>query len=557
MHMKTLAVSCVLAPLLAAPCAAAQIRASSEYPEFYNGDDTRGIDFVQSIKVLSPPYRSDVKGDVKVSFEAPGMTRVIARCWKHDGGWGHDEVLADIALGEDSRGGFVFRADSFPNGPMTVRIQAMDGNGHQDYCELQLYNLGGVKWKQGLPKSHPAGANGMKLVFADDFDRPLSISPDGRGARYAAHKTGGGDFSGWPFSDPDGDCNPFGQQGSYLRIHASKPEGTAGRTGIISSIRSDGTGVAVPVPAYFECRLMCHSAPGSWGAFWTLTKGTIGMRKDDPRYAGIKKAGCDELDVIECYGGYGPRNPNHGGRYGVTSHWWGQPDMGEAPHAFPDAMQMAGGSSWSWTFHDYGLAITETDTVYYFDGVEVLRHPTGPVTKSQDTWFLINYAIAGISGWPYDLERYGNESDMWIDWVRVYCGKGARFLPCEPWGYAAGDGRMHRGGVCDSPVAVRHVPFAEYDLVVYLGAGINGWSGDVELVRPNGAEIASYAVNFGWIGENRYVEASRGRGTDSDAPDSVAVFRGISSQNVAVRVRKRGGKGEAAIAALQIVPRRK
>ena len=44
----------------------------------------------------------------------------------------------------------------------------------------------------------------------------------------------------------------------------------------------------------------------------------------------------------------------------------------------------------------------------------------GPVSKAQDTWFLINYAIAGISGWPYDLERYGNESDMWVDWVRVY-----------------------------------------------------------------------------------------------------------------------------------------
>jgi hypothetical protein len=32
--------------------------------------------------------------------------------------------------------------------------------------------------------------------------------------------------------------------------------------------------------------------------------------------------------------------------------------MGKAPHAFPDAMKMAGGSSWSWTFHTYGLLIT-------------------------------------------------------------------------------------------------------------------------------------------------------------------------------------------------------
>ena len=177
----------------------------------------------------------------------------------------------------------------------------------------------------------------------------------------------------------------------------------------------------MPVPAYFECRLTCQSAPGTWGAFWTLTQGTIGMSPDDPRYAATKAAGCDELDVLECYGGYGPRNPNHGGHYGITTHFWGQER--EAPHLWADAMSVGGGSSWSWTFHTYGLLITETDTVYYLDGIEMLRHPTGPVTKSQNTWFLINYAISGISGWPYDLERYGNESDMWVDWVRVYCGK--------------------------------------------------------------------------------------------------------------------------------------
>ena len=67
----------------------------------------------------------------------------------------------------------------------------------------------------------------------------------------------------------------------------------------------------------------------------------------------------------------------------------------------------------SWTELSLLEGFTQAD-------VEVLRHPTGPVTRSQDTWFLINYAIAGISGWPYDLERYGNESDMWVDWVRVY-----------------------------------------------------------------------------------------------------------------------------------------
>lgn len=402
-----------------------EIKASREYPEFYNGNDATGIEFVQSIRVLEPADRSEVKGDVKIVFEAPGMGRAQAKCWrrsvKKDGDdWGRDARLGSFDLTKKPRAEFVFPADVFQSGPITIRIQASNTEGKQDYYELQLYNLGGVKWNAGLPKTDPPGAKGMKLVFADDFTS-LSVSPNGLGARYAAHKTGGGDFSGWPFSDPVGENEPFAIKDTYLRIHASKPEGTKGRTGILSSIREDGTGIAVPVPSYFECRLMCHSAPGSWGAFWTLTKGTIGMSKDDPEYERVKAMGCDELDVIECYGGYGPKNPNHGGKFGVTSHFWGQNQ--EAPHLFPDSREMGGKSSWSWTFHTYGLAITETDTVYYFDDIEVLRHPTGKVSLSQDTWFLVNYAIAGISGWPYDLERYGNASDMWIDWVRVYCGK--------------------------------------------------------------------------------------------------------------------------------------
>ena len=618
--------------VLASSAFADAVKASEEYPEFFNGDSTKGIDFVQSIKVLTPRYCSNVKGSFKVVFEAKGMTQALARCWRQGGAWGSDAVLADLKLSADGLGEFTFPADEFPNGPLTIRIQAIDGKGHQDYCELQVYNLGGEKWKQGIPKSDPPGAKGMKLVYKDDFDGPLSISPDGRGAKYAAHKTGGGDFSGWPFCDQEGDCLPFGQQGTFLRIHASKPFGTKGRTGILSSIRSDGTGVAVPVPAYFECRLICHSAPGSWGAFWTLSKGTIGMSKDDPKFEETKKAGCDELDVLECYGGYGPRNPNHGGKYGVTTHWWGQKEMGKAPHSFPDAMKMAGGSSWSWTFHTYGLAITETDTVYYFDDVEVLRHPTGPVTKSQDTWFLINYAIAGISGWPYDLERYGNESDMWVDWVRVYCGKelpkdfgeippvgvkgsigvcffsgkqddsalrsweiaganetaqlqwnnvavsggaksdalvdsegratsatvrlgkGAQYEKCEGWGFGGADFRLHRGAVQGAPIGISGVPFDKYDLVIHLGAGVNGWSGDVELVGRDGAAIAAYAVNFGWIGNGRYVEATREKGTDSDKSDCMVVFRGVTDKDVAVRFTKRGGKGTAAVAGIQIVP---
>ena len=86
MYKKTFAI--VALALASAVYARDAVKASAEYPEFYNGDSSRGIDFVQSIKVLAPRYCSNVKGDVTVAFEAKGMTRVLARCWSGGGGVG-------------------------------------------------------------------------------------------------------------------------------------------------------------------------------------------------------------------------------------------------------------------------------------------------------------------------------------------------------------------------------------------------------------------------------------------------------------------------------------
>lgn len=709
--------------LAATTTQANEIKASAEYPEFYNGDTTKGIDFVQSIKVIAPAYTSFVKGNVTVVFEAKGMTHAIARCWGLPKGcdpkWGADVVLADLTLGPNGLGEFILPADTFPNGPLTIRIQSRNAKGHeQDYCELQLFNLGGIVWKQGLPASDPPGAKGMKLVYADDFDGPLSISPNGNGAKYAAHKTGGGDFSGWPFSDPDGDNNPFGQVGSYLRIHATKPYGTNGRTGILSSLHADGTGICVPVPSYFECRFVCHSAPGSWGAFWTLTKGTHSMDKSHPDYAATAAMGCDELDIIECYGGYGPRNPNHGGHYGVTTHFWGQDKTRPAwsrekladgsqnpnyipPHRWLDALEYGGHSSWSWTPHTYGCAITETDTIYYLDDIEVLRHPTGPVSLAQPTWFLINYAIGGISGWPIDMARYENRSDMWVDFVRVYCGSalapeisvdgfagktpaivtcrtatpgasirytldgseptatsalysapvkvaqactfrakvfasgikpspaaaaairkapgkggsiGINFvadpkdkdqflaptevvgigsdeqgnwnnipasdkpslglktsdgdtLPIgiviageakpergEPWGFNGLDGRLKRGNLASNPkILLSNIPYASYDVIVHLGAGIHNVQGDVSLSTPEGAPLQAYAFNFGWNG-GKYEFGKTPAGQD-DKCSTFIRFDNVSAKSLAITMKWRGGKGWTGLAGLQLIPR--
>lgn len=402
------------------------------YHEFNNGHMTGGEGWVQSISVSTPALRSEVRGDVTVRFTAPGMTEAQAFCWRqptdHEPSpWGHDVNLTrgSLKLGADGAGSFVFPADHFPNGPANIRILAVDGKGRRDSYELQLFNLGGVKWNQGIPKEDPPAAKGLKLIFADDFDGPLSISKDGRGARYNAHKPRYGDFSGWPFTSPAGDGKPFSQTGTWLRISARKDaESPKGRSGIIASVDMDGKGLWAKAPSYFECRFTAQSAPGTWPAFWTLTH----IDRGQPG---------DELDIVEAYGGNGKGHPNHPG-YSIVSHFWNQtnPD-GSKKKGFntrADIMNLGGKSYWSTTFHTYAVSVGLEETVYYFDDIEVLRHPTNEVSREKPALFLINLAIGGISGWPIDLERYGNGSDMYVDYVRVYAKEAIDYTMPKPPG---------------------------------------------------------------------------------------------------------------------------
>jgi hypothetical protein len=52
-------------------------------------------------------------------------------------------------------------------------------------------------------------------------------------------------------------------------------------------------------------------------------------------------------------------------------------------------MELGGKSYWSSTFHTYGLYVGLDDTVYYFDDIEVLRHPTGSVSSRYPHFFMI------------------------------------------------------------------------------------------------------------------------------------------------------------------------
>ena len=390
-----------------------------QYADFnYGQTGNEHSEWVQSITVQEPECRSDVSGKVTVRFKAPGMSVANALLWsqpakKDTSSWGHDVLLTPkkgLKLAEDGSGTFSFNADRFPAGPMNVRIYTGSDDGKKDFFELQLYNTGGERWNQGIPDNDPPGAEGLKLIYTDDFDGPLSISNDGIGARYNAHKPRFGDFSGWQFADVDGPDNPFFQRDTYLKIAARKRPGTNGSSGLIASVNMDGEGFWVKAPCYLECRFTAQSAPGTWPAFWTIT----GLDRS---------SNGDELDIIEAYGGVGPGNPNHPG-YSICSHFWGQknPDGTDKEHldCVVPMMEIGGKSYWSTTFHTYAVRIDLDYTTYYMDNIEVFRHPTNDVSRERPHLFLINYAIGGISGWGIDLERYGNGTDMYVDYVRVY-----------------------------------------------------------------------------------------------------------------------------------------
>ncbi len=373
------------------------------------------------ISVVSPAYCSEVKGDTAVALAAAGFRTLSVKCWKGGEGHGSDSAVAEVKLDAKGNGSFVFPADRYPHGPVTLRIHGENG-AVRDNCYLQLYNRGGVPWKEGMPKDPPA-AQGMSLVFADDFDGPLSISSTDAKATYYDHKPPGGwqDFSAHTFSGRGSPKDPFAQVGTWLRIRASD---AAHSSGIISSMKNDATGITARAPCYFECRFLGPNAIGTWPGFWLMTD----YMTDHVKGKG-DKVPCDELDIIEAYGGEGRGHPNAGDGYMVTPHCWNQGEAGKAVEkkAFegmrnPIRMRKAGiPSTWFETSHVYGCKITKTDTIYYCDDVEVGRHPTFPLSREQPLFFMVNLATGG--GWPVDLSRYGGVADMYIDYVRVYQGK--------------------------------------------------------------------------------------------------------------------------------------
>jgi polysaccharide biosynthesis protein PslG len=350
------------------------------------------IDTSKLIKVISPDYCSDVKANTTVKFKAPGSVSAIVKCWIQDAAMGHDSIFPALKLDNAGNGKFIFPADRFPHGPICIRISAGD-----DQCNLQLYNTGGVSWKEGIP-APPAQTAGMTMVFQDDFTGPLSISSTGLGATYRSRHSGG-NFSTVPFADYESPKNPFFQRDTYLRIRGDVNKGSSG---LISTRKSDTTYTCAVKFGYFECRFIAPLVTGSWPAFWGCTLRDKASGRNS-----------DEIDVIEAYG-------NAPDSYEATWHIYGVSRTSKGERI--PMTKAAGKANWAATSHIYGVLIKPDSITYYCDNIQVWKHPTTPSCKTSPLFVMINLAIGG-GGWPYDLRRYNNIADMYVDYLRVFQDK--------------------------------------------------------------------------------------------------------------------------------------
>ena len=296
---------------------------------------------------------------------------------------------------------------------MTITITGYCGD-NKSNCFLQLFNLSGDSRLNGIAKHPtPPAAKDMKLIFEDDFDGPLSLSPGGRGTRYTTRMPG--DFS-WMRNAPSAAFDetgvPFLQRDTWLRLRIdTNPKDAA--AGLISSINDEGEGISVFLPCYFECRFVAHSAPGTRSSFRVMT---TGVRKGAP---------ADELVVMEARGGEGSGYSDTSG-YAIALRKWNQ-DNATEPGGFgfhcPVYMRglLGGGYSaagWHETPHTYGVYVGKEFTVYYCDNIEVTRHRTTKRSTDSKLFFLISNTLDDDGS--ADLSQYGGISDMYVDFVRAY-----------------------------------------------------------------------------------------------------------------------------------------
>ena len=125
----------------------------------------------------------------------------------------------------------------------------------------------------------------------------------------------------------------------------------------------------------------------------------------------------------------------------------------------------------------------------------------------------------------------------------------------EPWGFGGNDLKLKRGNLASNPrLLLKSIPYAKYDVIVILGAGIHNVQGEVSLATL-GSEKPSDAFSFdyGWT-SGKHAVATTKPGEKAKNTNFI-VFKGATAPDIAVTMKWLSGKGWTGISAIQIIPR--
>jgi hypothetical protein len=362
-----------------------------------------------AIYALCPTTYSRVRGTRRVEMYAAGLTKVGVAVWSPE--TGIKTPAEKLVRVTSARASVRINLTSLPTGPVTLRLRGLSGPSlsRSTPTYFQLYNVGTSKPPVGHRRG--TGPGGRTLVYAEEFNKPISLSREGRNpaADYPAGKPefwGVSQFGEAIFPDPaSGFDNLRIVDGRYLRMavrpnprgyHDPNPWGRKHIGAIIATARPGGSGFAAQY-GHFEARILAPAAAGTWPAIWLLPSDNLIAAKQ--RVA--------EIDAVELYG-HNPRGACH------TTHSYfngnnvdGIALCGDRYSTEQQAMR----------WHVYGVTVGRTEIVYRIDGRIVARAPQ--VSGGDKPMFLmIDLALGG--GFPVALDPVQNRAAMYVDWFRVY-----------------------------------------------------------------------------------------------------------------------------------------
>lgn len=292
------------------------------------------------------------------------------------------------------------------------RLKLISGKGVKEIENLR-YVVGNLNidskaplTKRDTEKKPTLNLDDYELVFNEDFNGPLDVSPWGPGTRWIAHTPWSGDFGDAIFMDPGIYPDfPFKIENGILRIEARKDENFSKidkwkrqwASGLLCSNDPKGNGFSLQY-GYFEMRAKLPGGVGVWPAFWLVSS-------YDRTNKEAGKDGAIEIDVIEYYG-----SPNV---YHSVVHIW-EPK----PHRAGGTIITTKDNEITEDFHNYGCMVTPEWIIMYFDGIEVWRVKTPP-EHNKPLMILVNFALG--AGWPID--KVSSPSFMYVDWIRAYAKK--------------------------------------------------------------------------------------------------------------------------------------